>query len=175
MEYKYTLNDIQEKVNVSLTSLYALKSKNKEFIKNNSIRRQRIVYYNDAVMDFYLSYYKPEQASAEVEKSLDAEAQDAEASNSPLESPSASKTQESQIEELNAQIDALKAQINALQTKLDATEKERKELFSQNGAILLMLQQEKQEKMLLLPKPRQTIGEKLKKLFTNDKGQTQKV
>ena len=53
MEYKYTINDISETVKISKPSLYALIKKNSAFIKDNSIRKQRKIYYNQAVMDFF--------------------------------------------------------------------------------------------------------------------------
>ena len=67
----------------------------------------------------------------------------------------------------------LEAENAALHERLAASEEERKELRQQVGMALSALQQEKQEKMLLLPAPRKTIAEKVKVFFSghNKKGQ----
>lgn len=70
-----------------------------------------------------------------------------------------------QIASLTEERDALRDRVQELEKKLAETEAERKSLFTQNGALLLMLQQEKQEKMLYLPKPKKTIGERIKGWF----------
>ncbi len=151
MEYKYSINDIQRKTNVSLQSLYNLIKKNQEFIRNNSTRKQRKIYYNQAALDFFVSYYKPEEAPEEPQK---AEKQAA-----------VSTSADSPIDALKAENDALKAEIDALKKQLESKEAERLELLRQNGALILTLQQEKQEKMLLLPPPRKSFSEKVRTIF----------
>ena len=167
MKFQYTINDIKEKTNVSLQSLYALIKKNKAFIGENSMRRQRKIYYNQAVMDFFVSYYAPSSADS-IESQGQNNERGAEASNtekSPLESPVTGQPPVSQENALKAEITALKAEIATLKEQLNAKEEERKELIRQNGALILTLQQEKQEKQLFLPAPKKTIGEKLKAIF----------
>lgn len=166
MEYKYTINDIKDEVNVSLQSLYTLIKKNKAFIDNNSIRKQRKIYYNQSVMDFFVSYYQPEKAPQQ-ENPNPAEGLPAEGKpeNPPSETSHEEDRQQDLIDALKAQIKALNDEVEGLRKQLDNKEEERKELIRQNGALILTLQQEKQEKMLLLPAPKKTFGEKVKSLF----------
>ena len=151
MEYPYTINDIKTATQVSLQSLYTLIKKNQSFIKDNSIRKQRKIYYNQTAMDFFTSYYNAEQlpeTPPEAEEHAEKE-------------PSALF----RIEALEAERDALQAEINALKKQLEAKEAERLELLRQNGALILTLQQEKQEKMLLLPAPKKSFSDKVKSIF----------
>lgn len=150
MDYPYTINDIKTATQVSLQSLYTLIKKNSELIKENSIRKQRKIYYNQTAMDFFISYYS-EQAPKTPQKA---------------EEPSENKSSASfRIEALEAERDALQAEIGTLKKQLEAKETERLELLRQNGALLLMLQQEKQEKMLFLPAPKKSFSEKVKSIF----------
>jgi hypothetical protein len=75
-------------------------------------------------------------------------------------------------ERLSAELEELKGKFEALQADFEKVEGERVELLRQNGLktdeinhLLLLLSQEKAEKQALLPPPRQTIGERIKKLF----------
>ena len=168
MEYKYTINDISETVKISKPSLYALIKKNSAFIKDNSIRKQRKIYYNQAVMDFFISYYQPEQSTEEGKNLSFAEGRDTEkpkAEKSPLESSYKEEEQQARIDALQAEIGTLHAEIDTLQKQLDAKEEERKELLRQNGALILTISQLQQEKQLLLPAPKQSIVERVKGLF----------
>ena len=151
MSYEYTINDIQTKCKVSLQSLYTFIKKNKDFINENSTRKQRKIYYNQAALDFFVSYYKPEEAPEEPQKAE--------------EQAAVSTSADSRIKELEAANEALKAEISTLKSQLESKEAERIELLRQNGALILTLQQEKQEKMLLLPAPKKSISEKVKSLF----------
>ena len=167
MNYNYTINDISSRCKVSKQSLYNLIKKNQSFINDNSTRRQRKVYYNQAAMDFFIAYYSAPSAEEAENPRQSNESREAEeqAEKSPLESSSADKPQEDLIKSLREEIDTLKTQLAALQKDLDDKEEERKELFRQNGALLLMLQQEKQEKMLLLPAPKKSFSDRMKSIF----------
>ena len=171
MEYKYTINQISERVNISKPSLYALIKKNQAFINNNSIRRQRKIYYNDAVMDFFISYYLPEQTTEEGKipsSPIDTERAEGQAENPLLKPSCGEEEQKARIDTLHAEIDALHAEIDTLRRQLEEKEEERKELIRQNGALILTLQQEKQEKQLFLPAPKKTFGEKIKGIFKSN-------
>lgn len=151
MDYPYTINDIKAETHVSLQSLYTLIKKNKSFINDNSIRKQRKIYYSQAAMDFFISYYNSEHTPETPQ----------EANEHAEKTPSA----EYRIDEMKTQIDALHAEIDTLRRQLDAKEAERLELLRQNGALILTLQQEKQEKMLLLPPPKKSFSEKVRSIF----------
>lgn len=163
MDYKYTITDIQTKTNVSLQSLYKLIKKHQDFINENSTRKQRKIYYSQSAMDFFISYYQPDK-TPEAEKSTPIN-MPLEATQTPIDAPSQSDTDKDTIDALQAQIGALQAQIDALQKQLDESEAERKELIRQNGALILTLQQEKQEKQLFLPAPKKSFVDTLKELF----------
>ena len=168
MEYQYTINDIKAAVNVSLQSLYTLIKKNQAFINENSIRKQRKVYYNQAAMDFFISYYQPEQPADALKKWPPAEDKDTKAEKAEKSLPETSYREEEQqarIDALQAEIGTLHAEIDTLRKQLDAKEEERKELIRQNGALILTLQQEKQEKQLFLPAPKKSFGDKVKSIF----------
>lgn len=148
---EYTINQIQETVNVSLQSLYALIKKNKPFIAENSIRKQRKVYYNQAAMDFFVSYYCPEKPL--------------ETLKIPPKSADSNSSANSTKEAAEAKIEALEAEIEALKKQLEDKEAERLELFKQNGALILTISQLQQEKMLLLPAPKVSFSDKVKSIF----------
>ena len=147
MENQYTINEISSIVKVSKQSLYNLIKKNQSFVNENSRRIQRKVYYNQSVLDFFVSYYHGEGAPETPKTAEDL-------------SPSVDST-----EALKAEIDALKAEIDTLRKQLATKEEEHKELIHQNGALILTISQLQQEKMLLLPAPKKSIGERIKGLF----------
>ena len=165
MEYKYTINDISATVKISKPSLYALIKKNGAFIKDNSIRKQRKIYYNQAVMDFFVSYYSPDTEKKIPDEVIDTDAGGGIAEKSPLESSFKEEEQQARIDALQVEIKALHAEIDTLRKQLDDKEEERKELLRQNGALILTISQLQTEKQLLLPAPKRSIGERVKGLF----------
>ena len=147
MEFTFTIDDLTRQLSKSKQSLYLLFNKNKTFINQNSIRKQRKIFYNQAVLDFLSDYY--------------ANGAPIEAENKPIEAPSCEDGREAAQE----RIAALEAKIAALEAELKAKEAERAELFKQNSQLLLLLSQEKAEKALYLPAPRKSIGERFRSLF----------
>lgn len=159
MEYQYTINDIQEKVMVSQQALYSLIKKHKTFIDKNSMRKQRRVYYNQDAMNFFISYYLPEEPLEEgknVERAERPPVRATEAEKSPLEKGDEDRPHESQ----KAVIDALQSEIESLKTQLETKETERRELLTQNGALILTIQQLQQEKMLCFRRRRKRWAKK---------------
>ena len=166
MEYQYTINDIKAAVKVSLQSLYALIKKNQAFINENSIRKQRKIYYNQAAMDFFISYYSPDTEKKIPDEIIDTETGGGKAEN-PLEKTSyREEEQQARIDALQVEIKTLHEEIDTLKAQLAAKENERVELLRQNGALILTIQQQQQEKMLLLPSPKRSLGERVKSFFT---------
>lgn len=181
MENRYTINQISSACKVSKQSLYKFINKNKTFINENSTRNHRIIYYNQAAMDFFLAYYQPDR-KAEDEKIpvsdidtdtdkkepdflMNTDIAEVQAKNPPVEAQNEEEPPEGQLNPLQRKIDALEAEIEALRKRLDASEAEKKELLRQNGEVLLLLQMEKQEKQLLLPAPKKTLADRVKNLF----------
>lgn len=169
MKNQYTIKELATACKVSTQSIYNLKDKNKEFFKQNSKRNQRTIYYNQAVLNFLLDYYHLDKDSPDSENILYEKIGGGfapqEGENSSVLTSSPDELSESRIKEYESQIDALKAENERLKKELDAKEEERKELLKQNGALILALSQEKQEKMLLLPAPKKPFGERVKSLF----------
>ena len=169
MKNQYTIKELATICKVSIQSIYNLKDKNKEFFNQNSKRNQRTIYYNQAVLKFLLDYYRIDKDSADSEnilyEKIGGGTLPQEEENPPVLTSSTDELSESRIKEYESQIDALKAENERLKNELDAKEDERKELLKQNGALILALSQEKQEKMLLLPTPKKPFGERVKALF----------
>ena len=167
MEYKYLITDIQAKTKVSITSLTAFKKKHQDFFNNNSTRKHRKIYYNQAAMDFFISYYSPDTDTEKKipDKIIDTEKAEEQAENPHKNQSYREEEEKARINALQDEIKALHAEIDALKAQLAAKENERVELLRQNGALILTLQQEKQEKMLLLPAPKKSFSDKVKSLF----------
>lgn len=165
MNYPFTIKDISSKVKKSEQSLYTLIKKNQDFFKQNSHKQGRFTRYNQAALDWFMEYYgtaqeqEPQNTPETAQKSLQDVAENQE--------------EELSLQQLKTKIAVLEAENAALHERLAASEEERKELRQQVGMALSALQQEKQEKMLLLPAPRKTIAEKVKVFFSghNKKGQ----
>ncbi len=170
MNFPYSINDLSSKCQVSKQSIYNLISKNKDFINENSTRQGRKIKYNQAVLDKFLAYYDKlaEEAAATEEAPQQPEI-------APIAAPDDSQgentpgTKEAITAPLEAEITTLRKEVEGLKQQLAAKEAERLELLKQNGALILTLQQEKQEKLLLLPGPKKTIGERFRGLFGKDK------
>jgi len=168
MDFQYTINQIASRCKVSITSINNLKKKNQDFINKNSMRRQHKIYYNQAAMDFFLSYYSADTDTEKKipDKIIDTETAEEQAEN-PVKKPSyREEEQQARIDALQVEIKALHAEIDALKEQLTAKENERLELLRQNGALILTIQQQQQEKMLLLPAPKKSLGERFKSFFT---------
>ena len=188
MEYPYDIQDLSRIVKISKATIYSKIKKNQDFFKDNSRREKETntktkpkIKYNQVALDFLLAHYGSKGADESSETPLLEDASQ-EFAKAPSEQTEATKPQElsekatkndsnekldqTSIEALKAQISALEAKIEALEKELASKEGERKELLNQNGALLLLLSQEKQEKALLLPAPKKSIGERIKGFFS---------
>lgn len=163
MDFPYTIEDLSSKCKVSKQSIYALIKKNQELVKKNSTRKGKKVKYNQEVLNFFLDYYGINEAEdpspEDPEKALEAE-------NAPQEAedPSPISPQDKTAED---KIKALESEIEALKQELASAREQNTELIRQNGQVLLLLQEEKQEKMKLLPAPKQGIIKKIGNFFKN--------
>lgn len=150
MEFSFTIQDLCAQLSKSKQSIYQTFNRNSQFVKNNSIRVNRKIYYNQAVLDYLTDYYTH---GAPIE-----------AENKPIEAP----LREDGGEAAQAQIKALQEKIDMLAAQLEAKDKQVQDLINQNNITLMLLSQEKQEKALFLLAPKKTIGERIKKLFKKD-------
>lgn len=171
MEYPYKIQDLSRLSKISNQTIYKIFKKNQDFIADNSKKvkgkTKPMTLYSQAVLDLLLSQYGQGNDGTIVGASaggnateLPSEPQKRE--ETPPEAAEAAEGYQSTINTLQAKIEALEAQIEALG-------EERRELIKQNGNLLLLLSQEKQEKALLLPAPKKTIGERIKGIFSKSK------
>ena len=146
-----SVKQLCEKANISQQTFYRLIRDSKEFsalVEQNRQRKSNGYRYDTPVLKWLLSYYERENAS-----------------EPPAEAPDTSSTSA-----LEAERDALRVELEALLARFDAVEAERKELLAQNGRLLLLLSQEKQEKQALLPPPRVPLVERIKAIFKKEQG-----
>lgn len=174
MEYPYQVDDLARLSNISKTTIYTFLGKNKDFAQKNSTKIKTAktktkpkTMYSQEVLDLLLAQYGQGNDNTIVSAS---------AGGTPIKPSSESQKHEETPPETKEDIEGYKSTINALQTKIEALEaqievlgEERRELVKQNGNLLLLLSQEKQEKALLLPAPKKTIGERLKGIFSKSK------
>lgn len=171
MDYPYGIEDLMEKSGIGKSAIYAFIKKNRDFfkdnsasIKDNSTTTKPKIKYNQVALDFLLSQYGKKE-SAESILSSDRQEVPSNLSENASKNDSAQEADQIHLEALQTKINALEAKIEALEKELSAKEEERKQLLNQNGALLLLLSQEKQEKALLLPAPKKSIGERIKGIF----------
>ena len=190
MENFYSVSELITIFKISKETFYKVKGKNKQFFEDNSRKVREdgkngkpIFKYSQSVFDFFASQYGTEEAAALLEnasargtlletetargtspssfENASARGTSTEAPETPPEAPQATAREEAAAKE----IDALKAEIDALKGQLEKAEGERAELIKQNGNLLLLLNQEKAEKQLLLPPSKKSIGERIKAIF----------
>lgn len=174
MERHYTINQLSTICKVSPQSIYKLLSKNQPLVKQFSTRQGRKIYYGQEVLDLLLKHYNLTQEEGQTEDtSTNAPKTLSNAPEAEVEDNNTKPT----IEALQAQIESQKKQIEELQKQLAEKEAERKQLLEQNGQVLLLLSQERQELIKRLPAPKKTFGERLKGFFGKKEAenQTQKM
>lgn len=174
MDFPYDIQDLSKLSKVSKATVYNFIKKNQDFIKENSTKiktdstkTKPKTMYSQGVLDLLLAQYGQGNDDTIVSASDGGSLHQPSSlpqniKKTPPEAPEA-------IEECKTTINALQTKIEALEAQIEALGEERRELIKQNGNLLLLLSQEKQEKALLLPAPKKTIGERLKGLFSKSK------
>ena len=178
MENFYTIQEITEKIGISVSTFYQEKKKNAVFFDANTIKhreeeqskkRKPINKYSQSVFDFFANKYGQEGSVSVLEDaSSTTNASDkahAETHTRPQGRTQEAGEGESLDNSAQAKIEALQAEIEALKAQLEKAEGEKEEAQKQLGIALLCLQQEKAEKQLLLPGPKKSIGARIKGLF----------
>ena len=149
--YKYNISNLSTFTGKSKQSLYKLIKQNDAFFASHRQKEQQNVYYDEDAKAWFLKHYGIEE---DANKTDAQEEENQEGTSSTI---------------LQKKIEELEAQVAELTEKLKVSEEERRELVKQNSLALLALQQEKQEKLLLLPAPKKTIAERIKGLFVSNK------
>lgn len=172
MDYPFTIKDISSKVKKTEQSLYSLIKKNQDFIKQNSKKEGRFTKYNQAVMDWFVSYYGAAQDDGSQQESSQ-QGTTTETAQEGRQEASSKQVEDLSCQLLQAKIEALEALNAELRDRIAFLEKERSDLQAQMGLSLHLLKQEKEEKekLLLLPPPqaqpqRKTFVEKVKEIFS---------
>ena len=172
MDYPFTIKDISSRVKKTEQSLYLLIKKNQDFIKQNSKKEGRFTKYNQAVMDWFVSYYGAAQDDGSQQESSQ-QGTTTETAQEGRQEASSKQMEDLSCQLLQAKIEALEALNAELRDRIAFLEKERSDLQAQMGLSLHLLKQEKEEKekLLLLPPPqaqpqRKTFVEKVKEIFS---------
>lgn len=171
MDFVYDIEDLSRLSNVSKKTVYEFRKKNEDFfrenstkVKTDSTKTKPKIMYNQMVLDLLLGQYGQGNNDTIITAAVGGTKTKLPSEPQKLkEAPPETKEDKSTISELETKIKALEAKIEAL-------EEERREMVNQNGNLLLLLSQEKQEKMLLLPAPKKSFGERLKSIFHKDNG-----
>lgn len=143
--------------NITQQTFYRLVRTDSDFrtiVENGRTKLGNSYKYDDTVLEWLTNRYSIDITSANGSETAQNASADTESINA-----------------LMAENEALRAEIEALRATLAEKESshaaERKELESQTAQVLLLLQQEKQEKLALLPAPDKsgTFLDRLKNLF----------
>lgn len=168
MEYPYKIQDLSRLSKISNQTIYKIFKKNQDFIADNSKKvkgkTKPMTLYSQAVLDLLLAQYGQGNDGTIVGASAGGNA--TELPSEPQKREETPPEAAEAAEGYKSTINALKSKIEALEAQIEALGEERRELIKQNGNLLLLLSQEKQEKALLLYPPKKTIGARLKGLFS---------
>ena len=169
----YTIQQLREVSGTSEKATRNLFKSNKE-LKNlamsHIVRNLNRVFYDEIIYEWFVERYKEknrllmENEVGESKKEEDKEA-----------NPISNAPPIDEIAALATELGEIKGKFEALQADFEEANKEIERLRNENNLkneeiqrLFLIIQQEKQEKaqvMLMLPPPKQTIGERIKGLF----------
>lgn len=153
-------------------SLIALLPEHREKLNNGQ------VFYDDTILNWFIEYFQIETGPA-VEDAVGGGETEQEADKIPQDSPRPSSN-DALIDELRRQVDELEELVERkdkviadLEEQLKSKEAERLHFVTQNAQLTALLIAEKQEKVKLLPPPKQTFGEKVRAFFGRKKEQVE--
>ena len=152
----YTIKEISEIIDRKPAMIYNYFKEDKAFYNSHRQARKKGGYIYD---EEALERLKNRSG---VENVVDRDIKESEKKEIPIISlPS----NDEDIQEKNEKIAELEKVNEELRGEISRLKNENEELLRQNGAILLLLSQEKSEKNALLPPPKKSIGEKMKSIF----------
>ena len=167
----YSMKDLSSIIKRTPQSIHSLIKNNQELssiVKQHTEKKGRNVFYDEAVLEWLRAYYGIEAAAEEPQEpasgeTLNPTANDVgagvgEPEEEPIPEPTAPDDRDAIIARQEEQITFLKAQVIELTN-------DKAYLREENARLLLLLQEEKAEKRLLLPAPRKPIGERIRALF----------
>lgn len=168
----YSMDELKAATGKTPQTLYRQMRENpdlKELLKDHSERRGNRVYYDEAVLEWFRTFYNfdtVEQSGGVEQIGVARGISENKKPSIPEDTAPASVEKDSIIATLKADLERERAEKRMLLEQVQ-------ELQKQNGNLLLLLSQEKQEKQALLPAPRshKTIGARVKEFFR--KGNTE--
>lgn len=149
MEGYYTIAQIASKVKRSKQAIYKLLSNNKDLesiLPENTILVGRGKQYSKFILDWIKDYYSQIEDTSN-EKEAEEESTEATPKLDPVE-----------VALLKQEIENLKEKLAIAEKLVEDSKAEKQELYQQNGALLLLLAQEKKEKQLFLEAPKEKTG-----------------
>lgn len=171
MDFPYDIQDLSRLSKISKATVYNFIKKNQDYIKDNSTKiktdstkTKPKTMYSQGVLDLLLAQYG--QGNNDTINNAVVGGTSTKLSSEPQKREETPPEAQEEGEGYKSTISELETKIKALEAKIEALEEERREMVKQNGNLLLLLSQEKQEKALLLPAPKKTIGARLKELFS---------
>ena len=132
------------------------------------------VFYDEAILQWLKDYFQLADGPA-VENGVGGGDTENAEEESPKHSPPPSSNEalidemRRQIEELEEQVEIKDKTIADLEKQIKDKEAERLHFVTQNSQLMALLMAEKQEKQRLLPQPKQSLGERIRGLFSRNK------
>lgn len=163
----YNIKMLCQKANISQQTFYRLIKENREFgeiAEKGREKRGNSFRYPENVLNWLLEYYSIHQE----DKPDDNTEQDDRPAEPNQDYLKLKEDFEREKSILIDKISTLENERDALETKLEEKEQERKALLLQNGQLLFLLAQEKQEKQALLPSPKKPFMERIKGIFKKE-------
>lgn len=162
MEYNHTIRDIATKTGKTTQSIQKLRNKNSEFLSQHTQTRGRFIFFDDTAFEWFLNYYGIETTKASGTISGDAEP----TQNSTL----GIDTRDEEITRLMMALEDTKKLLAQAEEQKEKAEEEAQEARIQLGIALNVLHDTQQMNNRLLPPPKQSIGTRIRKFFSNRKG-----
>jgi len=172
---KYTIKDLTAAVSITSPTFYNLIKRNsdfKELLDKHTTNRGRQKFFDEEVLTYLKDYYLQEGGGGGTQEQA-AERQ-LEAVKPPID--------DSEVSALRQQLEAAENDCKVLQMKVDTLTQEtevlrddKQHLEQTVNQLLMLLEQEKREKMLYLPKPRRTLAEVVKGLFKKEGGANETI
>lgn len=161
MDGKYrTIEDIATDLQITSQAIYKKRQQDpvlSNLMETDRKKAKRTFYYGETVYKHLRDYYKPDYTGNDPAPSFSGEQNEGTSRNEPPVSPAPEETPEaaeSETASLRAAVSTLQQQIQRLEREAAEAKAEKQELLRQNGQLLLLLQQEKDEKRLYLPAPK---------------------
>jgi hypothetical protein len=170
------LSSIIKKTPQSIHSLIKNNQELESIIKQHTERKGRNVFYDEVVLEWLRAYYGVETATEEPQAAASGDTENPTANDvaaGVVEPEEEAIPEPTAPDDRDAVIARQEEQITFLQGQVVELSKDKAYLREENARLLLLLQQEKDEKKLFLPAPRgprKPIGERIRGLFGAKKG-----